>query len=294
MHQGAAGHRSATVTGKLIQDAGLWWPEVKNNVATFCAVCLHCLDVGLGERVPRPLGEQIHGTKPFDVVHFDFVYIGDSSDGFHYVFCAHDDFSGLCSFTPAISPTKEMAASALISFFSHFGVARVWVSGGGSHFVNSVLAEFASLVGSDHHIVLAYSAWANGPAERMVKELIRVLTALCSEHQLPYEDWPQLVPVAELALNTIVSPMRGRSAVEIVTGRTDAQALTAILLHKDERWSMEEIKTYTIQQYVLQLRTYLDSAHQDVKEKLLRSRSNKCESSSKGYLPAFEPGIFVK
>ncbi len=82
--------------------------------------------------------------------------------------------------------------------------------------------------------------------------------------------------------------------MEIVTGRIDAQALTAILLHMDEGWNMEEINPQTIQQYVLQLRTYLDSAHRDVDEKLLRSRAKKRESSSKGYLPAFEPGIFVK
>ncbi len=293
-HQGAAGHRSVSVTQKLIENAELWWPAVQANVATFCASCLHCLDVGLGERVPRPLGEQLHGTRPFDVLHFDFVYIGDSNDGFQYVFCTHDDFSGLCSFTPSFGPTKEIAAAALISFFSHFGVARFWVSDGGSHFVNSVLEEFARLVGSEHHIVLAYSAWANGPAERMVKEFIRVLTALCSEHRLPYEDWPQLVPVVELVLNTVVSPLRGRSAIEIVTGRRDTQALTAILLRKNEEWNMEEIKPRKIQQYILQLRKHLDSSHQDVGAKLLRSRTNKRESSSKGYLPSFEPGIFVK
>ncbi len=210
------------------------------------------------------------------------------------VFCTHDDFSGLCSFTPAFGAKKEIAASALISFFSHFGVARFWISDGGSHFVNSVLTEFARLVGSDHHIVLAYSAWANGPAERMVKEFIRVLTALSSEHRLPYEDWPQLAPVVELALNTVVSPLRGRSAVEIVTGREDTQALTAILLCKDEEWNMDEVKPLKIQQYVLQLREHLDSSHQDVEAKLLRSRATKRESSSKVYLPSFEPGIFVK
>ena len=40
--------------------------------------CLHCADMRSGDVVPRPLGETIHGTAPNEVVHFDYLYVGES------------------------------------------------------------------------------------------------------------------------------------------------------------------------------------------------------------------------
>ena len=40
--------------------------------------CLHCMDSKAGEKVPRPLGETVHGTRPGEVVHFDYLYVGAS------------------------------------------------------------------------------------------------------------------------------------------------------------------------------------------------------------------------
>ena len=50
----------------------------------FVRPCLHCADTRSGD-VPRPLGETVHGTAPNEVVHFDYLYVGES---------------GLCELTP--------------------------------------------------------------------------------------------------------------------------------------------------------------------------------------------------
>lgn len=39
---------------------------------------LHCMDSKAGEKVPRSLGEMAHGTRLGEVVHFDYLYIGES------------------------------------------------------------------------------------------------------------------------------------------------------------------------------------------------------------------------
>ena len=36
----------------------------------------HCMDSKAGEKVPRPLGETVHGTRPGEVVHFDYLHVG--------------------------------------------------------------------------------------------------------------------------------------------------------------------------------------------------------------------------
>ena len=44
----------------------------------FVEQCLHCMDSKAGEKVPRPLGETVHGTRPGEVLYFDYLYVGDS------------------------------------------------------------------------------------------------------------------------------------------------------------------------------------------------------------------------
>ena len=36
------------------------------------------MDSKAGEKVPRPLGETVHGTRPGEVFSFDYLYVGDS------------------------------------------------------------------------------------------------------------------------------------------------------------------------------------------------------------------------
>ena len=72
----------------------------------FVRQCLHCADTRSGDAVPRPLGETVHGTAPNEVVHFDYLYVGESGPqvsqglsedgGFRYIFVNMDDLSSSC------------------------------------------------------------------------------------------------------------------------------------------------------------------------------------------------------
>jgi hypothetical protein len=42
----------------------------------FVQNCLQCVATFLGDKVPRPLDTQLHETKPNEILHFDFMYIG--------------------------------------------------------------------------------------------------------------------------------------------------------------------------------------------------------------------------
>ena len=58
-------------------------------------------------RVLRPLGETVHGTAPNEVVHFDYVHVGESGpeasqglsedSGFRYILVTMDDLSNVVS-----------------------------------------------------------------------------------------------------------------------------------------------------------------------------------------------------
>lgn len=99
-HMKDAGHRGVTATLRRLSDYCCWF-RMEDHVADFVKQCLHCMDSKAGEKVPRPLGETVHGTCP--VVHVDYLYVGESGpmgeegldedESFKYVLVMLDDMS---------------------------------------------------------------------------------------------------------------------------------------------------------------------------------------------------------
>ena len=83
-HMCDAGHRGVAATIVRLRQFCVW-SGMETAVREFVKQCLHCADTRSGEVVPRPLGKTVHGTAPNEVVHFDYVYVGESglqgSDG---------------------------------------------------------------------------------------------------------------------------------------------------------------------------------------------------------------------
>ena len=47
-------------------------------MTAFIKQFLHCMDSKAGEEIPLPLGETVHERRPGEVLHFDYLYVGDS------------------------------------------------------------------------------------------------------------------------------------------------------------------------------------------------------------------------
>jgi hypothetical protein len=85
--------------------------------------CLHCVATIPGDRVPRPLGTQLHATKPNEILHFDFLYIGLTRDGkYQYLLLLKDDLSGYLWLVPCRTADAEATVDALMRWFAVFGV----------------------------------------------------------------------------------------------------------------------------------------------------------------------------
>ena len=90
----------------------------------FVKQCIHGMDRKAGEKVPRPLGEMVHGTKPGEVLQFDYLYVGDSGrlgkdgldegDGLKYIFAMINDLSNFVSLQPTESCTVASTAKHLL------------------------------------------------------------------------------------------------------------------------------------------------------------------------------------
>jgi hypothetical protein len=79
-HRHSAGHRAFEATLNAIKEYVVWTTMAK-DVKVFVQDCFHCVATIPGEKVPPPLGTQLHATKPNDILHFDFLYIGCQETG---------------------------------------------------------------------------------------------------------------------------------------------------------------------------------------------------------------------
>jgi hypothetical protein len=79
-HCRSAEHRAYEATLGAIKEYVAWTTMAK-DVKVFVQNCMHCVATVARDKVPRPLGTQLHATKPNEILHFDFLYIGLSRDG---------------------------------------------------------------------------------------------------------------------------------------------------------------------------------------------------------------------
>jgi hypothetical protein len=92
-HCRSVGHRAYEVTLGAIKEYVAWTTMAK-DVKVFVQNCSHCIATIPGDKVPRLLGTQLHATKPNEILHFNFLYIGLSSDGkYQYLLLLKDDLS---------------------------------------------------------------------------------------------------------------------------------------------------------------------------------------------------------
>jgi Integrase zinc binding domain len=93
-HCRSAGHRAYEATLGSIKEYVAWTIMAK-DVMVFAANCLHCVATIPGDKVPRPLGTQLHEIKPNEILHLDFLYIGFSRDEkYQCLLLLKDDVSG--------------------------------------------------------------------------------------------------------------------------------------------------------------------------------------------------------
>ena len=158
---------------------------MEKHVAEFVKQCLHCMDSKAGEKELRPLGETVHGTRPGEVVHFDYLHVEasgplgddglDEVEGYRYILVMMDDMSNWVWLEPTDACTTRLTAHHLLTWCTIIGVPGVWVSDTASHFKNQMMAALQKSLGVDRRFSVANLPWSNGTCEGMMREMVRTL-----------------------------------------------------------------------------------------------------------------------
>ena len=207
-----SGHRGKDVTAKAIRTK-FFWPAMTNDIAEFVDKCLHCVGNRKGQTIPRPLGQIIHCERRGDVIHMDFLQMHsqrkrrDSAKETKYLLVFKDDVSHFCGLYPCKEPNGNVVVDALIDWVSTYNcVPKVIVCDGGSHFDNGLVKECTQRLGTDLHIVVAYSPQANGSVENLNNQLIKTARALLSSLHMDVKDWLLVLPIIRMILNNVSHP----------------------------------------------------------------------------------------
>ena len=111
---------------------------------------------------------------------------------------------------------------------SAFWSCAFHVSDRESHFKNKVMEDLERILEIKHHFCLPNLHWPNGTIERQNREVLFVLRALTSEFLLNFTDWPDILPMANWALNHAIQPVHGYAPVTIFTGLPPSRPLDCV------------------------------------------------------------------
>jgi hypothetical protein len=166
---------------------------------------------------------------------------------------------------PCATADTQATASALMDWFSLFGISRTWVSDRGSHFKNTIMETISQTLRTRHNFTKTNSPWANGIVERLCREVLRATRALLSEFKLRTTQWTEIHRIVQSVLNNTPSPHRNNIApVTAFTGLPPSTPLLSITPSpKSQSLQLTEIRPRQLMEIEL-LQSTIDNVHKEV------------------------------
>lgn len=172
-----------------------------------------------GQKGRRNLGSKVHADKVFEPFHFDYLYVGESSNNMEYIQILKDDFSGYCYLRSCAKSDAETTAKILMEYFTTFIPVINWFSDQGSHFKNQLIEILAKTISAKPNFSTPYVPWSNGTVEAVCKQVLRVMRAFSAECKIPKAKWPSTVPAIQIITNNSPSRLLGnRAPITVHTG----------------------------------------------------------------------------
>ena len=285
-HCGSAGHRSIDSTLNSLKE-GYTWDNI-DDAKHFVKNCLHCTIAKAGMRVPRPLSSTLHATKPNEIIHLDFLYMGPGYNDLKYILVIRDDLSGYIWLCPTQPADASSTAKELLKWIHSFTPMETWISDQGSHFKNQVMQELANEHRIHHQFSVAYSPWINGTVEICMRHVRAACTALLSEFHLGPQDWPSIIGTVMSALNATPSKRLGknekgnyRTPLEVFTGFTPSRNILFVenSITKDNL-KIDQIRAQQILK-IDEMQVSLDNMHKDVGKRVANARKKQIAHHNK-------------
>ncbi|KAL0734144.1 hypothetical protein Bca4012_010354 [Brassica carinata] len=212
------GHFAPFKTVSKVLQAGFWWPHMFRDSQDFISRCDSCQRSGnITKRNEMPQNPILE-VEVFDVWEIDFMGPFPSSYGNQYILVAVDYVS---KWVEAIaSPTNDSRVVVKMfksTIFPRFGVPRVVISDGGSHFINKVFESLLKRNGVKHKVATPYHPQTSGQVEVSDKQIKGILEKVVGTKR---KDWSAKLDDALWAYRTAFKIPLGTTPFNIVYGKS--------------------------------------------------------------------------
>ena len=212
------GHTSTSKTCAKILQAGLFWPNLWKDVHVAVKNCDRCQRTGNISRRDEMPQKGILEVEIFDVWGIDFMGPFPSSFGNKFILVAVDYVSKwIEAITSPTNDTRVVIKLFKNIIFPRFGVPRLVISDGGSHFISKIFDKLLSKYGVNHRVATPYHPQTSGQVEVSNREIKQILEKTVA---ISRKDWSSKLNEALWAYRTAYKTPIGTTPFKLVYGKS--------------------------------------------------------------------------
>lgn len=215
----AVGHPGRWKTLEILS-RNYWWPGMTKFVHEYVDTCDTCNRTKTFPAKPQgPLKPNEVPEGPWQIVACDFITQLPPSKKYTAIMVTIDRFGKRVHLSATVDEvdSEETVKIYIRDIWKHHGTPKVTISDRGPQFASKLMRGIHEAVGTKVALSTAYHPQTDGQTERINQEIEQFLRAFCNHHQ---DNWSDLLPFAEFALNERISSATGHTPFYMDYGYT--------------------------------------------------------------------------